>query len=506
MDSLPSLLLRGAGDAAAISAPEGKPLSYQGLREMATRTVERLNGLGIGRGDRVAVVLNNGPEMAAAFVSIAAGAAIAPLNPGYRTDEFDFYLGDLTPKALVIEAGLDSPSRAVAARLGVPIVEVHADRPSGAGSFRLEPLAPMPGRASSPGPGASDDVALLLHTSGTTSRPKLVPLLQRNLVASAGHIGRVLALSPADCCLNIMPLFHIHGLIAGVLASLGAGAQVCCTPGFNALRFFHWLDEVRPSWWTGVPAMHRAILERAPRHPESLKRLRLRLIRSSSASLRPALMTRIEETFNVPVIESYGMTEAAHQMASNPLPPLARKPGSVGRAAGPQIGILGEGGKLLPTGESGEIVVRGPNLFEGYVNNPEANTAAFADGWFRTGDQGVLDEEGYLRINGRLKEMINRGGEKISPIEVDTVLLEHPAVQLALTFAVPHEKLGEEVAAAIVIREGRTATERELREFASKHLAHYKVPHKFVFVKELPRGPTGKLQRIGLAAKLGLGS
>jgi len=343
-----------------------------------------------------------------------------------------------------------------------------------------------------------------LHTSGTTSRPKLVPLLQRNLAASAGNIARVLALGPDDCCLNIMPLFHIHGLIAGVLSSLGAGAQTCCTPGFNALRVFHWLDEVRPTWWTGVPAMHRAILERSARHPESLKNHRLRLIRSSSASLRPALMEQIEQVFNVPVIESYGMTEAAHQMASNPLPPSARKPGSVGCAAGPEVAIMGEGGRLLPAGESGEIVIRGSSVFEGYVNNPEADAAAFAGGWFRTGDQGVLDEEGYLRINGRLKEMINRGGEKVAPIEVDTVLLEHPAVQLALTFAVPHEKLGEEVAAAIVIREGKSVTERELREFASKRLAHYKVPHKFVFVKELPRGPTGKLQRIGLASKLGL--
>ena len=506
MGNLTSLLLRGGPGAAAISAPEAAPLSYQGLRDLAARTVERLNALGIGRGDRVAVVLGNGPEMAAAFVSIASGAAIAPLNPGYRTDEFDFYLGDLLPKALVLEAGVDSPSREVAARLGVPVVELHAERAKGAGSFRLEPLAPMPAKASAPGPAGDEDVALLLHTSGTTSRPKLVPLLQRNISASAGNIASTLGLGPDDNCLSIMPLFHIHGLIGGVLSSLSAGARVSCTPGFNALRFFHWMDELRPTWTTGVPAMHRAILERAKRNPEVLQRRHLRLVRSSSASLRPALMAQIEQTFGAPVIESYGMTEASHQMASNPLPPLPRKAGSVGRAAGPEIAILGEGGRHLPPGESGEIVVRGPNVFGGYVNNPAANAAAFVDGWFRTGDQGFLDEDGFLRINGRLKEMINRGGEKVAPIEVDVVLLEHPAVQLALTFAMPHETLGEEVAAAVVLREGKTATERELREFASRHLAHYKVPHKFVFVKELPRGPTGKLQRIGLAARLGLTS
>ena len=332
-ETISALLMRGPDKGGAITAPDCKPLAYQSLRDLAARTVERLNGLGIGRGDRVAVVLNNGPEMAAAFVSIAAGAAIAPLNPGYRTDEFDFYLGDLTPKALVVEAGVDSPSRAVAARLGVPVVELHADGGEGAGGFRLEPLAAMADPASSPGPGGPDDVALLLHTSGTTSRPKLVPLLQRNITASGRQIASTLALAPGDICLSIMPLFHIHGLIGGVLSSLSAGAEVCCTPGFNALRFFHWLDEVRPTWTTGVPAMHRAILERAKRNPEILARRRLRLIRSSSASLRPALMAQIEQTFGTPVIESYGMTEAAHQMASNPLPPLARKAGSVGRVS-----------------------------------------------------------------------------------------------------------------------------------------------------------------------------
>jgi acyl-CoA synthetase (AMP-forming)/AMP-acid ligase II len=250
--------------------------------------------------------------------------------------------------------------------------------------------------------------------------------------------------------------------------------------------------------------MHRAILARADRNPRILARRRLRFIRSSSAQLRPALMAQLEKTFEAPVIEAYGMTEASHQMASNPLPPRVRKPGSVGVAAGPQIAIMDAEGNLVAGGGSGEIVVRGANVMSGYVNNAEANAAAFHDGWFRTGDQGTLDEDGYLRINGRLKEMINRGGEKVSPLEVDVVLHDHPAVQLALTFALPHESLGEEVAAAVVLREGASVTERELRDYAEKHLAHYKVPHKIVFVTELPRGPTGKLQRIGLAARLGL--
>jgi acyl-CoA synthetase (AMP-forming)/AMP-acid ligase II len=503
-DTIASLLLGGAPESFAIAAPEAKPLGYPALRDLCARTVEDLNALGIGRNDPVAMVLGSGPEMAAAFVAIASGATTAPLNPGYREDEFEFYLRDLSPKALLVEKGVGSPARAIAARMGVPIVELRAERAAGAGSFHLEPPAGLGGRPAHPGPAEPGDVALLLHTSGTTSRPKLVQLTQRNIAASAGNIGRSLALTPSDICLNLMPLFHIHGLVAGVLASLGAGAQTSCPPGFNALRFFHWLDEVRPSWTTGVPTMHRAILERAKRNPEILARRRLRLIRSSSASLRPALMAQLEKTFEAPVVEAYGMTEASHQMASNPLPPRPRKPGSVGVAAGTKIAIMDAAGNLLAGGESGEIVVRGPNVTSGYVNNPEANAAAFHHGWFRTGDQGALDEEGYLRINGRLKELINRGGEKVSPLEVDVVLLDHPAVQLALTFALPHESLGEEVAAAVVLREGASATERELRDFAGKRLAHYKVPHKIVFVSELPRGPTGKLQRIGLAAKLGL--
>ncbi|NDG49802.1 MAG: AMP-dependent synthetase, partial [Rhodospirillales bacterium] len=340
---------------------------------------------------------------------------------------------------------------------------------------------------------------------GTTSRPKIVPLTQRNLCASARHIGKALALTADDTCLNIMPLFHIHGLIAATLSSLVAGGQVVATPGFNALRFFGWLDSEKPSWYTAVPTMHQAILERAKRNQEIISRARLRLIRSSSASLPPQVMTELEAVFGCPVLESYGMTEATHQMTSNPLPPRPRKPGSVGVAAGPEVAIMDEEGLILPQGALGEVVIRGPNVTQGYENNPDANLKGFAAGWFRTGDQGSLDEEGYLRITGRLKEIINRGGEKVSPLEVDEVLMDHPAVQQVVTFAVPHAKLGEEVGAAVVLREGMACAENELRDFARQKLADFKVPRHVVFLAEIPKGATGKLQRIGLAAKLGLG-
>jgi acyl-CoA synthetase (AMP-forming)/AMP-acid ligase II len=347
-------------------------------------------------------------------------------------------------------------------------------------------------------------VALVLHTSGTTSRPKIVPLTQRNVCASAVHVAESLSLTASDRCLNVMPLFHIHGLIAAVLASLAAGGTVVCAPGFNALKFFSWMDDARPSWYTAVPTMHQAILARADRNRDAIVRNPLRFLRSSSASLPPQVMKSLEETFGAPVIEAYGMTEAAHQMAANPLPPRARKPGSVGVAAGPEVAIMDEAGRILPAGEIGEVVIRGPNVTPGYQNNPSANAAAFTSGWFRTGDQGAFDDEGYLRLTGRLKEIINRGGEKISPREVDEVLLDHPAVAQAVTFGMPHEKLGEEVGCALVLKEGSKASEGEIREYASRRLADFKVPRRVLFLEEIPKGPTGKLQRIGLAEKLGL--
>ena len=301
----------------------------------------------------MAIVLGNGPHMAAAFVTIAAGATTAPLNPAYRADEFEFYLNDLQAKTLLVERGVDSPARAVAQKLGVPIVELCPDPASGAGAFTLEPLAASGGRAASAGAAEADDIALILHTSGTTSRPKMVPLTQRNITASARHIVGTLQLSPDDTCLNVMPLFHIHGLMAAVLSSLAAGAQVWCSPGFNPLKFFGWLDEVRPSWYTAVPTMHQTILARVQRNPEAIERSRLRLIRSSSASLPSAVMGQLEERFRAPVIESYGMTEASHQMASNPLPPRERKPGSVGVAAGPEVAVMDEQGTSAAAGIGG---------------------------------------------------------------------------------------------------------------------------------------------------------
>jgi acyl-CoA synthetase (AMP-forming)/AMP-acid ligase II len=484
----------------AIRAPGRQPMTYGQLLGLIDSTSAALASRSIHAADRLAIVLPNGPEMAAAFLAVANCCATAPLNPGYREDEFAFYLDDLKARALIVEKASSSPALAAARKLGIDVIELITPEPAPAGYFSIE------GRKTEPHRVESNSIALVLHTSGTTSRPKIVLLSHQNLIASARNIVRTLNLSPQDCCLNIMPLFHIHGLVAAILASLASGGSVFCTTGFNALKFFAWMEEGRPTWYTAVPTMHQAILARAPRNTDILEANPLRFIRSSSASLPATVLEELEAIFGCPVIEAYSMTEAAHQMTSNQLPPGQRKSGSVGAAAGPEVRIMGPGGMFLGPGKVGEVVIRGPNVTRGYENNPKANEDAFAYGWFHTGDQAVMDEDGFLRITGRLKEIINRGGEKIAPAEVDEALMQHPAVLQAVTFATPHDKLGEDVAAAIVLREGSAATERELRDFVSAKLADFKVPRRILIVAEIPKGATGKLQRIGLAQKLGLAS
>jgi oxalate---CoA ligase len=489
-------------DNVAIRAPAQADRTFAALRRQVERTIASLNRFGIGRGDRVAMVLPNGPEMACAFVSVACGATAAPLNPAYRADEFEFYLSDLKAKALITHRDQPSIASGVAEKLGVKQLTL-APGGAGAGDFELEAAPGEHAASSSPGFAGADDIALILHTSGTTSRPKIVPLSQRNVCASACNVRATLELAAKDCGLNIMPLFHIHGLIAGLLAPLSAGSSVFCTPGFNALKFFAWMNEAHPTWYTAVPTMHQAIVARAGGNQHIIRDNPLRFVRSSSSSLPPQVIRELEAAFAAPVIESYGMTEAAHQMASNPLTGR-RIPGSVGVAAGPEVAIMDAAGQLLPANTVGEIVIRGVNVTRGYENNPEANREAFYAGWFRTGDQGVMDDGGYITLTGRLKEIINRGGEKISPREVDEVLMDHPAVAQVVTFALPHDKLGEEVAAVVVLRDGKSVDPKELREFAAKRLADFKVPRKILLVDEIPKGATGKLQRIGLAQKLGL--
>jgi len=492
------------GTAPALFGPDLDFLGYRDLFDVVRRLGASLAAAGAEPRARIALVCSNGPHMATAFLGVSSHAACAPLNPSYRAAEFEFYLSDLAPRALLVERDLETAAREAAAKLGIPQLELGRRASGLAGDVEIA------GRAAEGAPAAwrdapkPGDVALLLHTSGTTSRPKLVPLTQANLCASARNIAESLQLRPSDRCLNVMPLFHIHGLEAAVLASLTAGAGVVCCPGYVAPKFFGWVEEFQPTWYTAVPTIHQSVLARAGSSGPSEIHHSFRFIRSCSSALAPSLMRDLESAFGVPVIEAYGMTEAAHQMASNPLAHGKQKPGSVGIAAGPEIAIMDDQGRLLDACQQGEVVIRGPNVTAGYAANPEANGQAFTGGWFRTGDDGYLDSEGYLFLAGRRKEMINRGGEKIAPREIDEVLLLHSAIAEAVAFSIPHAALGETVAAAVVFEPGHSVSEDALREFAWARLADFKVPEKIVVLDHIPKGPSGKVQRIGLAARLGL--
>ena len=493
-----TLLDAGADNAVAITAPDRPAMTYAALRRHVDSVGRQLAGNGLRPSDRVAIVLPNGPEMASAFMAVAAYMSAAPLNPAYKESEYAFYLEDLAPKLVIVEAGSENPVRAAASALSIPVVEAVVGDNDPAGAFRL-----FKAEADAT-PAGADNEALVLHTSGTTSRPKVVPLMQRNIMASARNIAASLELTNSDHCLNIMPLFHIHGLIAVLATSMSKGASVCCTGGFNALKFLDQAREEKISWYSGVPTMHQAILLRAKRQADSAKGLGLRLIRSSSASLPPAVFEELNDVFECPVIEAYGMTEAAHQMTSNPLGNGKQKAGFVGIATSPEVCIMDQEGNRLNGDAEGEVCIRGDNVTPGYENNPAANESSFTSGWFRTGDQGFFDGDGYLKITGRLKEIINRGGEKVSPLEVDNVLMEHPAIQQVVTFAVADRMLGEEIGAAVVLADGGELDAAGLRAYAETHLAKFKIPKHIVFLDEIPKGATGKLQRIGLAQKLGL--
>jgi len=479
----------------ALLSVDGSAVDHHTLTETVDRLAAQLRSFGLGPNDRIAVVLGNGPEMALVMLAVMATGCAAPMNPNYRADEFAAYLEDLCVAAIITGEG-QSPAARSATPVGAFAVEMRGSQ------FAVELIASrtvVPQGTPSTRPNPTDE-ALVLHTSGTTSRPKIVPLTQRNLARSARNIAATLELVPADRSLNVMPLFHIHGLMAGLLAPLSVGGSVACTPGFDAFQFHRWVDALRPTYYSAVPTIHQMVLARAPRPCHTS----LRLIRSSSAALPGSVHDALVDLFAVPVIEAYGMTEASHQMTSNPLPPRLVKRGSVGVATHLQVAVIDPSNAELPTGVRGEVAIRGDTVMGAYENNPDANCAAFTDRWFRTGDEGMFDADGYLYLTGRLKEQINRGGEKISPVEIDDVLLRHPAVGEAVTFAVVHEMLGDDVAAAVVLNVGSLATEIELRAHVRQHLAAFKVPRRILIVAEIPKGPTGKLQRIGLAEQLGL--
>lgn len=485
----------------ALVAPDRPPLSYNQLRENITRLVSQLHSFGLGEGDRIAIAMPNGCPMAIAFLAATLCGTACPLNPKYKQEEFAFYYEDTQAQALIVLPG--TVEEAIAAI--TPTMQlIHANvQLDGTLSFELikgensDRISPT--QSSSPD---ADSIAMILHTSGTTSRPKRVPLRHRNLIASARNIISAYNLTDNDTTICLMPLFHIHGLVGCLLSTLASGGTLVCPNGFNALVFWQLVDSFKPTWYSAAPTMHQMILARATRNQEIVKANRFRFIRSSSAPLPLVVIEEMEATLNAPLLESYSMTEAAHMMTTNPLPPKVRQPGSVGYGFGVEVSIMDEAGNLLPQGSLGEVAIKGANAIDGYENNPEANAKAFVNGWFRTGDQGKLDRDGYLHLTGRIKELINRGGEKISPLEIDNVLLRHPAVAEALAFAVPHKSLGEDIHAAVVLKD--VATETDLKAFCANVLADFKVPKQIHILDQLPRGATGKLQRLSMAKLLKL--
>ncbi|HEV8133986.1 MAG TPA: non-ribosomal peptide synthetase [Pyrinomonadaceae bacterium] len=487
--------------ALAIAAPHRRPLTYAGLLTQTHAVRAALNSIGIGRNDRVVMALNNGPEMAVAFIAMASCVTCVPLNPNYRADEFEFYISRLNARALVVESESNSPAKAVGTALGLSIIELSPQRDAEAGIFQLSGAGGMFNARG--GFAQPEEHALLLHTSGTTSAPKIVPLTHGNVCSMATNNQVFLGLTGEDLCLNVMPLFHSTGLIGVTLSSMMSGAGVVCPEGFYAPKFVDWFEEFKPTWFTAVPSIHQAILLRTAVERDRVSQNRLRFIRSSSSALPRSVLQELEATFDAPVIESYGLTECG-MIACNPLPPGQRKVGSVGVPTLVELAIREEAGALLEPHQTGEVLVRGACVMSGYEDSAAVNEESFTGGWFKTGDQGFLDTNGYLFLTGRLKEIINRGGEKIAPLEVDEALMDHPSVEQAVTFGVPNELLGEEVAAAVVLHLECTATEKEIRDFVSKRLADFKVPRQILILTEIPKGSFGKIQRNGLAKRLGV--
>jgi len=468
----------------ALITPAGINWTYTELEEKINNLSIELSNLEIGHKDRLAIVHPQDHAFATVFfAALRIGAHLAPLNPAYIPSEFEFYLDVVKPKLIIVPYDTPDGIKIAANNLHLPLLLIDS-------SLKLMPVGSW--TRSLPDNPSPDDTALFLHTSGTTGRPKGVPLRHRNLAASIKNISGALKLKENDTSLCVMPLFHIHGLMVSLLTPLSTGGTVVLAPRFSASNFWKWVCDNKVNWYSAVPTIHQVLLSRAD-EDGAPKPSPLRFIRSSSSPLAVSTFKALEERFGCPVIEAYGMTEASHQITTNLLPPNERKAGIVGMGYGVNISIIGDINKILPHNCEGEVVIKGPNVIDHYENNIEANKSSFIDGWFRTGDIGVLSKDGYLTLLGRIKELINKGGEKISPIEIDHVLLSHNAVKEAASFPFPDKKYGEVPAAAVVLK--KVMDEQEILDFCSKHLSSFKVPSKIFILNELPKNATGKIQR-----------
>jgi len=480
------------GCGVAVMAPGRQPLSYADLYAQMQATAGALAALGFGRGDRIAMALRDGPEAVTATLAVAACASCVPLNPAASKEELRILLKQGNCAAVLTVPAAVPHAAAAARELGVPVIELQAEAGI-AGLFQIR--GEGRGAAAQLEAAGAGDIALVLPTSGTTGRPKIIPLTQADACEHGLRVRAYLDLTAGDRFLNLMPVFHSGGIMP-VLATFFAGACGFYPEEGAAGDVMRWVEEFRPTWLGAVPPAWSGILAEARRR--GARRVGLSGLFTCGAPLPAAVLEGLEGTLGVPLQNSYGATECGG-ITLQPMPPRPRKESSVGVSVGLEIGVMGEAGRVLPSGQAGEVVVRGAGTFRGYENDAEATAAAFRDGWYRTGDEGYLDADGYLFLTGRMKELVNRGGEKIAPQEVEAVLLRHPAVTDAAAFAVPHAELGEDLAAAVVIREGAGATEAEIRRFTAQHLAEIKVPRRIVRLAEIPRGAAGKVQRALLA-------
>ncbi|KIV99285.1 uncharacterized protein PV09_09053 [Verruconis gallopava] len=494
--------LPAKSDATAVIVPGSTSLSVSFAElDAEIRSFQRkLAKLGIGHGAAVSIALINSYEFIVSFLAAGFQRAIAaPLNPAYKQSEFEFYIDDLSSSLALVPRGAydeDAPAVRAARKYNAAIAECYSNgkevvldvkelgKLKGNGDKKIESARP-------------DDVALVLHTSGTTGRPKAVPLTHRNLTRTMKNIEATYDLSSEDRTYLVMPLFHVHGLLAGFLAPLAAGGSVIVPPKFSAQQF--WSDFIanKANWYTAVPTIHQILLKSPLPQPVP----NIRFIRSCSSPLSPKVFHELEKALKAPVLEAYAMTEAAHQMCSNPLPSRGKRiPGSVGIGQGVEVKILDENGNELPRETNGEICIRGENVTKGYLNNEAANASSFTkDGFFRTGDQGKMDKEGYVYITGRIKELINKGGEKISPIELDNILVQHPAVGEAVCFAIADEIYGQDIGVAVVLKNGNQLTEKDLVDWMRNKVVKFKVPKRVWFTDTMPKTATGKIQRKNVA-------
>ncbi|KAK3904098.1 hypothetical protein C8A05DRAFT_13997 [Staphylotrichum tortipilum] len=498
--TLQSAVQGAPADVAVIvpSRPQALAVTYKDLVAEVAAFQQKLAAIGIAKGSPVSIATVNSYEFIVSFLAAAWQRAVAaPLNPAYKQDEFEFYIDDVKSAIVLVPRGAyaaQSPAVKAAQKFNAAVAECYWDAAKNEVALDVKELGQLQGKPAQPFlTPEPEDIALVLHTSGTTSRPKVVPLSHRNLTRTMRNIQQTYQLTPADRTMLVMPLFHVHGLLCGLLAPLLSGGSMVVPSKFSATDFWPDFAAHRANWYTAVPTIHQILLK----NPAPSPLPSIRFIRSCSSPLSPTVFHALESTYHAPVLEAYAMTEAAHQMTSNPLPSVGkRKPGTVGLGQGVEVVILNDAGDPVPQGSEGEICIKGENVTMGYLNNPDANATAFtASGYFRTGDQGKKDEDGYVVITGRIKELINKGGEKISPIELDNVLARHPAVAEAVSFAIPDEMYGQEVAVAVVKKPGAKLGEDELRAWVGEKLAKFKVPKKVYFTDVMPKTATGKIQR-----------